>query len=340
MPRKTKEQKDTNLLKNDEINVTKKRSSGTKSKKVIDSNSKILKSSKKDLDKVVKDEKVVKATVSKNATKKSKNTKSETSKSSDLKDKKTSSKKVSTSKKKSSKTSVSKKDKVLKSKKIDLPEYYDLPYRYNQTIVKVLAQTPNNLFIYWDISDEDRENLKKQYGENFFEVTRPILIVHNDTLNYSFEVSINDFANSWYLHVNDSKSDYRIELGRRPINFNEFSQNVKIYQENNNIKQSSTVSDYIYISTSNEMEAPNDRILLRNYPNNAVTFCNIKTHEYKEKPITAFPVTKRIFAEHGIFDVAKLYEFLYKENNVNNIYNLSNPSSGNPSSGSLSSRFQ
>ena len=92
--------------------------------------------------------------------------------------------------------------KTSKNKKTNIIEYYDLPYRYNQTVVKVLAQTPNNLFIYWDISDKDRDNYKKQYGENFFENTKPILIVHNDTLNYTFEVDINDFANSWYLHIN------------------------------------------------------------------------------------------------------------------------------------------
>ena len=48
------------------------------------------------------------------------------------------------------------------------------------------------------------ERFKNQYGDNFFETTKPVLIVHNDSLNYSFEVEINDFANSWYLHVNDS----------------------------------------------------------------------------------------------------------------------------------------
>ena len=104
-----------------------------------------------------------------------------------------------------------------KKKVLITNEYYDLPYSYNQTVVKVLAQTPTTLFIYWEISDKDKENYKKQYGENFFETTKPVLIVYNDTLHYSFEVDINDFANSWYLHVNDSKSDYRIELGRRPI---------------------------------------------------------------------------------------------------------------------------
>ncbi len=125
------------------------------------------------------------------------------------------------------------------SKPLETVEYYDLPYRYNQTVIKLLAQTPTTLFIYWDISDKDRKTFEEQYGENFFNETRPVLIVHNDTLNYSFEVEINDFANSWYLHVADSKCDYRIELGRRPI--------IK--------KDKLEHTDYIYVTTSNELEA-------------------------------------------------------------------------------------
>ena len=137
------------------------------------------------------------------------------------------------------------------SKPLETVEYYDLPYRYNQTVIKLLAQTPTTLFIYWDISDKDRKTFEDQYGENFFNETRPVLIVHNDTLNYSFEVEINDFANSWYLHVADSKCDYRIELGRRPI--------IK--------KDKLEHTDYIYVTTSNELEAPNDRILLNKEQN-------------------------------------------------------------------------
>ena len=64
------------------------------------------------------------------------------------------------------------------------------------------------LFVYWEISDDDIEHYKNTYGENFFETTRPVLVVYNETMNYSFEIPINDFANSWYLHVNDAKCDY------------------------------------------------------------------------------------------------------------------------------------
>lgn len=173
---------------------------------------------------------------------------------------------TSSTKKTSSKKTT--KTKVLTKKEPPIMEYYDLPYKYNKTIVKVLAQTPNTLFIYWEISDKDIENYKQKYGKDFFETTKPILIIHNTTLNYSFEVEINDFANSWYLHIDNSKSEYNIELGRRPIQYNE---NVK--------------TDYIYFTSSNAIEAPNDHILL-NPSQNKVSFRNIKTNQELKKELS------------------------------------------------------
>ena len=240
---------------------------------------------------------------------------------------KTASKKSTTTKKKADTKSTTKKvltkKSTAKKQKVDIVEYYDLPYRYNQTVVKVLAQTPNNLFIYWDISDADRENYKKQYGENFFETTKPVLIIHNTTLNYSFEIDINDFANSWYLHVNDSKCDYKIELGRRPI------------AENPRIN-----TDYIYISTSNEIESPNDHVLF-NKKQKTVCFRNTKTGVQIEKPIsTNLSFIKSMSNIYDNYDIEEFYKVLYKNEDIEKFYDLSNPSSGNPSSGSLSSKFK
>lgn len=185
-----------------------------------------------------------------------------------------------------------------------ITEYYDLPQKYNQTVVKILAQTPKTLFVYWEISDEDIENYKKQYGNNFFETTKPVLIIYNDTFNYSFEVEINDFANSWYLHTNDSKSDYRIELGRRP------------FIKNENIK-----SNYIYITSSNKIESPNDHILFNN-SQKMVYFRNVKTNKEIKKSIYTLSFIKNM---GKIYDIYDLYLELYK--NEDNIENLSNPSS-------------
>lgn len=207
--------------------------------------------------------------------------------------------KASTTKKAATKKATSRK-KTTTKKKPEIVEYYDLPYRYNQTVVKVLAQTPNTLFIYWDISDKDRKSFEEQYGENFFEKTKPVLIVRNDTLNYSFEVEINDFANSWYLHIADSKCDYKIELGRRPI------------------KKTEKINvDYIYVSRSNEIEVPNDRVLF-NKNQKMVYFRDIKTGIQTEKEITNISFIRNMGKIYDIYDLGENH----------NVSILSNPSSG------------
>lgn len=176
-------------------------------------------------------------------------------------------------------------------------EYYDLPYRYNQTVVKILAQTPSILFVYWDISDADRINFENTYGNDFFSKTKPVLIVHNETMNYSFEVEINDFANSWYLHLNDADCKYNIELGRRPKSIS-----------NNNINQ-----NYIYVSSSNELTTPNDHILFEK-SNSNIKFKNIATNEINYKKIENFSFVKNI---------SDLYKTIYNDELLEDVKNPS-----------------
>lgn len=257
---------------------------------------------------------------------------------------KTKAKKVSTKKANSKIKQTSIKSKkiskqVKKVKKpIEIVESYDLPYRYNETIVKILYQTPDTLFVYWDIADSDRENYIKQYGENFFNITRPVLIIHNDTMNYSFEVPINDFANSWYLHINDSKCDYRVELGRRPNYYNE-----EVTKE----IEANIPTDYIYVSTSNEIESPNDHVLFNTNENNTIRIRNVKN--YNEKSISLYEIIKHLPAMKKVQNIPYISEDLLK-GIYSEIYHTkdisvfdkvkNNPSSGgNPSSGSMSSRF-
>ena len=291
MPRRTKEQIE---LDNKEKEVKKAKTTKSTTKKTTNTGkTAVKKTTRTKATTTKKKEPVKKSTSKKETTKKSSSTTKRVTK-------KTSSTKKTTTRKKA----------VKKQEKVVPVEYYDLPYRYNQTVVKVLAQTPSTLFIYWDMSDEDRKNYEKHYGEDFFNNTKPVLIVHNDTLGYSFEVEINDFANSWYLHVADSKCDYRIELGRRPI-----------------VKTEKLKDDYIYVTTSNEMQAPNDRILF-NKEQKMVYFRNIKTGTVTEKPIN----TLSFITNMGkIYDIYDLYREIYKDENVEDIYDLKNPSS-HPSS--------
>ena len=263
------------------------------------------KENKKSSDTVKKQTKV--GTKTKTSTKKTATTKKSTTKkiaSKDTKTKKATSKKDVTSKKQPSKRKTTK-------KKVEIVEYYDLPYRYNQTVVKVLAQTPNTLFVYWDISDDDRNKYIEQYGEYFFHNTKPVLIIHNKTKNYDFEVDINDFANSWYLNLVDSYCYYQIELGRRHIN-----QYVDIS------------NNYLYITNSNEIESPNDHILFDKL-SHFVYFKNVKTNDTIKKH-TNLTLLNKI---GKLSSVKEFYKELYPEEAINfDRLDLKNPSSSNPTS--------
>lgn len=192
--------------------------------------------------------------------------------------------------------------------KSELPfvlEYYDLPYKYNKTVIKALAQNPNTLFVYWEISDEDVQNFKEKYGENFFYTTRPVLIVHNLTDKYSFEIDINDFANNWYIHVNDTKCQYVIELGRRPKE-----------GEVNNLPD-----NYLYVTSSNMIESPNDHVLFYDSEQyREIRFKNIHTNKYTTKVIKPF-----------LKNVYELYKSLHLDKE-NVSFDFKNPSSQNPTS--------
>lgn len=250
--------------------------------------------------------------VAKTTTKKTTTTK--TKKTASTKKSSSTTKKTSTSNKKTSTTTSSKKKTTsTKVKKVDtniVAEYYDLPYRYNETIVKILYQTPTILFVYWDISDTDKENYIKQYGENFFNNTKPVLKIFNKTKNYDFEVEINDYANSWYINLNDADCEYKVELIRRTIK----------YEENIN-------TDSIHISYSNDIEFPNDRILLDKLPNK-INFKNVKTNQITTKDIS----TMRLIGIDKIYKVNDFYKKFYKDEILEEldstiIINPSSPSS-------------
>ena len=319
MPKKSKEE----LLEKDKINS--KKSSKTKPSAVKEKATK--KTTTKATTKVAKAKTSsktgsTKSTSRKNESNKTNSTKTTTRKSATTKT--TSRKTRTTGAKKTAK--VVKKAKLLKrtiSSKIsklssktftksvkvkDLPfilEYYDLPYKYNKTVIKALAQNPNTLFVYWEISDEDIQNLKENYGEDFFNTTRPVLIIHNLTDKYSFEIDINDFANNWYIHVNDTKCQYVIELGRRP-------KEGEIYNLPDN---------YLYVTSSNMIESPNDHVLF--FDSEAfreVKFKNIHTNKYTTKVINPF-----------LKNMYELYKSLHlNEENVS--FDFKNPSSQNPTS--------
>ena len=201
------------------------------------------------------------------------------------------------------KTAVS--SKTVKSKQpLFLQEYYDLPYRYNETVVRILAQTPKMIFVYWDISDFDRENYIKTYGDNFFNDTYPVLQVYNQTKNYHFQVTIDDFTNSWYLPIHHENCHYIVTLCRLPKK-----------------KNFSIPNHCLAIASSNTIETPNDHILFEQ-KQEALYFKNIKTGQIMQKGIYRLPFQQGM---NRIYNVYEVYQQIYKDESINEV--IDNPSS-------------
>ena len=210
-------------------------------------------------------------------------------------------------------------------------EYYDLPYRYNETVVKILAQTPKRLFVYWDISDSDKEKYINFFGRDFFEQTYPVLLIHNEDKNYTFEVPINDFANSWYLDINDPKSKYTIQLGRR-FRDRERASQINLDGNKDNIV---IQNGYMPITTSNTLEVPNDHILFGNLQP-YIIYRNVKTYEENAIEISNLEFARKMGKVYNIYDI---YKKIYKnEMEDNSLLDLLNPSSMGLSSSSFTKR--
>lgn len=201
-----------------------------------------------------------------------------------------------------------------------LLEYYDLPFRYNETVVKILAQTPRRLFVYWDVADKDKQTYLNAFGNHFFEDTYPVLLVHNENKNYTSEITINDFANSWYLDISNPRDKYTIQLGRK------FKFHVKP-QINPEIEETNVAlsNDYLFIAMSNKLEVPNDHVLFEEFKP-FVTYRNVKTHTEEMKKIAFSQVPN---------DLQPIYQKLYQDQlvlNENGAWDMRNPSSMGTSS--------
>ncbi len=224
---------------------------------------------------------------------------------------------------KTEKTEKAVKPKTKETKKISyMLEYYDLPYRYNETVVKILAQTPKVLFVYWDISDNDRNKYIEAFGTDFFEKTYPVLLVYNEDKKYVKEVAINDFANSWYIDIEEPKTKYIIQLGRK-FKGNDYNNvNTRKVQEANIILK----TDYLPFASSNLLEAPNDHVLLENLPEFLI-FRNVKTNQEFTKDIRNL---KDVYGNS--YNVKDFYNNQYKDELNEGMFDMENPSSNLSSS--------
>lgn len=132
-------------------------------------------------------------------------------------------------------------------------EYYDLPIKYNQTLIRLLVQSPTRMYAYWEVSDDTMKYFSNNF-HNYSDCT-PALKITNITKNYSYIIPVDPFANNYYIDVEDTGCDYKIELGRTKNN--EF---LNIYTSNN-----VTMPIFSRIDDTKNNFIDSDEVLFGNY---------------------------------------------------------------------------
>ena len=156
-----------------------------------------------------------------------------------------------------------------------ISEYYEIPQKYNETMIKVLAQNPNKLFVYWEISNDHISKYLNEYGDTFYELTYPILILENEKNNHRSEIIIDGFANSWYIDIIDDSSTYSVTYARK------VSSDI-LSSKTGNILAKGSILEF---AKSNNVISPNGHILYNN--SNNILFKNVSTNDEYTIPLVS-----------------------------------------------------
>lgn len=99
-------------------------------------------------------------------------------------------------------------------------EISELPWRYSDDKITIMARDPETVFTYWDISKEKQTSLAHTYGAKWHEA-KPILRVHeiseetpDKPASHYWDIDVDERAGTWYLNQVNPGQTYYVELGR------------------------------------------------------------------------------------------------------------------------------
>lgn len=95
-------------------------------------------------------------------------------------------------------------------------EHRALPEGYGTTEASLLPRDPNWMFIYWEITENSRVNLKKSHGADIFDKGRQVIRVYDVTGGEAakyFDIAVMLEAKSWYVNVQEAGRAYCCEVG-------------------------------------------------------------------------------------------------------------------------------
>jgi len=96
-------------------------------------------------------------------------------------------------------------------------EHSSFPEKYGKDQIVVMVRDPEWLHAYWEITATKQAEFSQQFGD-IWQSSNPVLrvydITHSNSEENFYDISINDHANNWYIHVGKPDHTFFIDLGR------------------------------------------------------------------------------------------------------------------------------
>ncbi|MCA0980619.1 MULTISPECIES: DUF4912 domain-containing protein [Exiguobacterium] len=102
--------------------------------------------------------------------------------------------------------------------------YWQLPDRYNVDFLHAVVQSPNSVYVCWEVSDLVKETLELQFMRRWEELPKAFRILDVTLLDYasghanrSYTFDLPEMTNSWFVRPLDPNTTYVFEFGIRTM---------------------------------------------------------------------------------------------------------------------------
>jgi hypothetical protein len=92
----------------------------------------------------------------------------------------------------------------------------EFPRNYGKSQLNLLVRDPDWLYAYWEITATVQSEFSRQFGD-VWNTSRPMLRVYDitdDNKRTYYDIQIQDYADSWYIHVGRPNHTFFVDLGR------------------------------------------------------------------------------------------------------------------------------
>lgn len=106
---------------------------------------------------------------------------------------------------------------IVKQERLEESEF-ELPPSYNETAVVLLVRDPYWIYAYWDFRAELKAELSRMF-EGWEKVPLTLRVYNLSRRKPGtgepefFDISVNHFANNWYINVGEPGREYQVDLG-------------------------------------------------------------------------------------------------------------------------------